>query len=694
MVFSPDGTLLAIESWRFMLGETPNFQLWDWQRSKRILHPSVVVHAMGFSPDGRYLALGFANKRLTLHDPFTGNEVDSFDLGFVPRHLAFSPDGSKLAVACAQSNDVHVRDLRTRTVRKFSGGAFAWHVAWHPDGVLLAAANDDSNIYIWDTVTGEEHVVLRGHQAGVVRVSFSPDGDTLLSSAWDSTSRMWDVWTGRELVRFSGEARHFSRDGRRLTTQVSVGSKLALWDVALAREYRSLPRSQPTAKEEIRDGGGISRDGRWLALAGKERLRVWNLALRKEIASLPDLFTVDAKFHPNEQELFTSGRAGAYRWPLSEHNDALRIGPARKLLASGALGRISLDGEGRILAVVDGARGRLLHLEQTSSKVPVIEHSTATTVAVSSNSRWVAIGTQHGPGVRVCDARSGSLVRHLVPNERDTTVAFSPNSQQLVVGLKSEYQFLDTTSWELTHRVPRDGGGLFGVMRFTRDGKVLALLVGPGRVRLVDAATGRTFANLQTPNTEPIHWIDFTPEGNELLIGSGIHGHVHVWNLRLVGSQLRDLGLGWDSPQAAESPPIEAKPRKIEVEAGDLVAGRRAWEHLSRGDGHYRAKQWREAAAAYSQVIEFQPDHLCAWDRRSHAYQELGDWENAIADASKAVELSESDPRALNNLAWMLITCPELQRDSTRALRLADRAVQLSPQEWMYWKLAASARCP
>jgi len=690
MLFSPDGTLLAVESWQLAPGD-PNFQLWDWQRNKRILQPKFTVRAMGFSPDGHSLALGRADKQLTLHDVITGNELKPpMKLDFVPRHLAFHAAGEKLAVASDQSGEVQVRDLRTGEVHKFSAGKRVWRVAWHPDGVLLAAASADSNLYVWDTVAKREHVVLRGHQGDVVRVNFSPDGDTLLSSAWDGSSRMWDVWTGRELVRFPGEAQHFSRDGRRLTTQGSFGPELALWDVALAREYRSLPRSQPTADDGIRDGD-ISRDGRWLALAGKERLRIWNLALRKEIGSLPGLFVGDAKFHPNEKELFTSGRAGVYRWPLSEQGDSLRIGPARKVLASSALGRISLDRDAHTLAVIDGFHGRVVSVEQASGKGPVVGHPAATTVALSPNALWVAIGTQHGPGVKVCDARTGQLVRHLVPDEHDTAVAFRPDSQQFVIGLKSEYQFLDTTSWEMTCRIPREGGGLFGVMSFTRDGKVLALLVGPGQVRLVDPATGRSFANLQAPNTEPINWLGFTPDGSQLLVGSGMYGHVHVWDLRLVGRQLRDLGLDWNLPLSDESP-VDAKLMKVELKPGDHEVGLRVYQRLLGGYRHYEAKRWSEAAAAYSQAIELQPDHACAWGMRGQVYQRLGQWDKAIADASKAVELAEGDPRLLNNLAWILVTCPESHRDVSRALRLVEQAVQLTPEKGVYWNTLGVVR--
>ncbi len=43
---------------------------------------------------------------------------------------------------------------------------------------------------------------------------------------------------------------------------------------------------------------------------------VWDLALRKEVATLLDRLMVDVKFNPNGQECFTSGPDGLHRWSL------------------------------------------------------------------------------------------------------------------------------------------------------------------------------------------------------------------------------------------------------------------------------------------------------------------------------------------------------------------------------------------
>jgi tetratricopeptide (TPR) repeat protein len=224
-------------------------------------------------------------------------------------------------------------------------------------------------------------------------------------------------------------------------------------------------------------------------------------------------------------------------------------------------------------------------------------------------------------------------------------------------------------------------------MAFSRDGKMLALLMAPGQVRLVDPATGRALATLQAPNTEPIAWLGFTPDGGQLLIGSGMHGHVHVWDLRLIGRQLETLGLSWGlSLSSPANSPVDAKPMKVEVEIGELGPALKAYEQFARGETQFRAKQWKEALSAFSAVIELQPAHASAWHLRGLAYYELGEGEKALADLSKAVQFAESDPQVLNNLAWLLVTCPETRlRDVARAIPLSKKAVQLAPQNGVCW---------
>src|SRR4029078_10468904 len=113
----------------------------------------------------------------------------------------------------------------------------------------------------------------------------------LVSTAWDGTSRLWDPWRGHELVRFAGDTRHVSRDGRRLASK--AGKSLAVREVNAGGEYLPLP-SRPGAGDIGLYERNVSPDGRWLVASGAPR--VWDLALRKEVGSLPG-FQVQATFH-------------------------------------------------------------------------------------------------------------------------------------------------------------------------------------------------------------------------------------------------------------------------------------------------------------------------------------------------------------------------------------------------------------
>jgi tetratricopeptide (TPR) repeat protein len=66
--------------------------------------------------------------------------------------------------------------------------------------------------------------------------------------------------------------------------------------------------------------------------------------------------------------------------------------------------------------------------------------------------------------------------------------------------------------------------------------------------------------------------------------------------------------------------------------------------------------------------------------RDGGAFARAGQWDQARDAYSRAVGLGPKNAAAHNNLAWLLLTCPEARlRDPARALPLAKKAVELEP---------------
>jgi len=84
-------------------------------------------------------------------------------------------------------------------------------------------------------------------------------------------------------------------------------------------------------------------------------------------------------------------------------------------------------------------------------------------------------------------------------------------------------------------------------MAFSADSRILAVAISRNTVRLVEAATGRELATLESPDRVGIDWITFSADGTQLAVVGG-SGPIQLWDLRLIREQLALMGLDWEMP--------------------------------------------------------------------------------------------------------------------------------------------------
>lgn len=129
-----------------------------------------------------------------LCDTTTGKQVSAV-LGNEP---VFSPDGKILATSnlCG----VNLIDSMMGTDLKYLGSSNCGITVkiFSPDQDIVAFASGSSRtayclIEIWDTQTGKQLAVLKGHTAEITSMAFSADKRLLISASADGTIRFWGV---------------------------------------------------------------------------------------------------------------------------------------------------------------------------------------------------------------------------------------------------------------------------------------------------------------------------------------------------------------------------------------------------------------------------------------------------------------------------------------------------------------------
>ncbi|NDC63029.1 MAG: hypothetical protein EBZ59_03380 [Planctomycetia bacterium] len=483
------------------------------------------LYAAAFSPDGRTLACGGADRVVRL---VRLDEPDrAVELFRCPAPPGRSPDVESLVftgdtrIAAACGDQIVLIDAETgRLVREFelpfvgNRETVLGSLAVSPEGRRLIACGTDSKAHLWDLSTGRIAVSLPGHPAWVQGCCFVGAGDRVATACRDGGIRVFDAASGAPLTRLVGHVgRVWAVAAEPAGTLLSCGADgtVRRWDATddfataairpIPIEAREIMRicEVPTVATDRGHGGLITLDpskpprrvdlarGTSRDLPALEHGEAFNIAVeptgRRLVLSLLEADRLYALDLASE----SAGQAPASRGPSATWTPIelpATVSPARAApcwLSDGGL-------------LVSGWAGGIARLSADLSRATLIDAPLEPPVhelvaAPSGAERVVAIGkvtailsVREGAG----SARPAAIV---LPVGAETTAAsWSPDGRTIACGTNAgRVMLFDTVSGAARGQLAPQERFITGVA-YAADGRIL-VTADPDSVRLCDAAT-------------------------------------------------------------------------------------------------------------------------------------------------------------------------------------------------------------
>lgn len=234
------------------------WSIYNGKLENQIAFPKTIASYLEFSPNGKWLAACFNNKKTLILDAFTGEIIKEFQITDIWVNAHFNKNGTKLAI-CNRSNFIEIYETgswnliqeiqsdksigrfsfsndekyvissgsidyyftKAKTVWTTKSVLFVWEVAsgklvhtiidsegyssiydfdLSPDGTQIITVGASRKLNFWDLETGNLVYSLPAHDLGINNVCYSPNGNLIASGGDDNLVKIWDVSSKQELV--------------------------------------------------------------------------------------------------------------------------------------------------------------------------------------------------------------------------------------------------------------------------------------------------------------------------------------------------------------------------------------------------------------------------------------------------------------------------------------------------------------
>jgi len=580
---NPPGTVGVIGSFSHSGQYLPVFcrdhqlRVWDLKaRSLVLTVPCATRHeSVDFRPDDECVAVAAGRAEVSIYDMSARGLVSSIPTPFAAACVRYDPSGQKLAISSFQDNRLVILDaLSGSTLTVLTNGSGLDEIAWNPHDSTLAVAAKDGLIYLWETDPGRPLRALRGHQGEPGNVAFNRDGRILISCGWDGT-HLWNARAGEHLVADStlyGALQSFAAEDTVYGhSEYGPAARLELMSFASGREACLWQADEGNTNSIRADHNFVafSADGRWLAFAGDDAVRLFDARTCALLGTLPIASPEGVCFQKSGCGLLVSGERGLFRWPIREADKGsqITIGPPEAVGEEGPWGQASLSENGQVFAAFHGdhvctfeAEG-MRQIACTPGREPESQNRF---ISLSPDGQWLATGGWHDTAVRIWKSRTGALIKEITnpewypeasPLGGSPYPAFSPDGRSLIITCWESYRIWKTESWAPGTRFPRSEPDYL-VMAISHDGEVVAMRTGQNSIQLREVATGKVLATLRSPIEAHPVGVAFSPDDSQLATIHYLTRALVVWDLRLIREELAKMHFDWERPPYP--PPVEA----------------------------------------------------------------------------------------------------------------------------------------
>jgi WD40 repeat protein len=508
--------------------------------SGQLFEEAGVSSAIAMSPDGRRFAFQtrpYSEAPLIdVFDTATGNRVATCGEPWKHRLLGldFNPDCTRIAAARSDDTDVLIFDaVSGRRVMALEGHArFVRAVAYSPDGRRLASCADDQTVRVWDAETGRLLHTFHGHEGAVLCVAFSGDGRRLVSGGSDGTVRIWSAGGGEAVAVLRGHTAAVSRvalgDDDRVIASTAWDGTARLWD-ATSQDDLSVLRGHLSYVYPV----ACSPDGRLIASGSWDHtIRLWDAAGGTLVHTLTGhTLPVGAlAFSPDGLCLASRGEEKVIRfWDIATGKEiGSHIDCASMAKRDSVYGLVfSPDGK-RLGAAADGGI-RFWDPVTRAGLAPLgLPVRGARVLAFSPDGRRLAAGGDAAKVV-IVDANTGALVAELNGFEgRIQSVAFSPNGLLvLTAGMDPTLRLWSADTGRLVRTFAGHGLEVLAAV-FHPDGTRIASGGHDRSILIWDVATGAELVRLPG-HSSYVFSLAFSPNGQTLVSGSG-DSTIRLWD--------------------------------------------------------------------------------------------------------------------------------------------------------------------